>query len=47
MIAISKDNNVVTLINVFTVEPQNQQRLFLPVEAFYWLEPNYGYDAIG
>ena len=27
MTTISKDNNVVTLINVFTVEPENQQRL--------------------
>ena len=27
MSAISKDNQVVTLINVFTVEPENQQRL--------------------
>ena len=27
MATISKDNNVVTLINVFTVEPTNQQRL--------------------
>ena len=27
MITISKDNRVVTLINVFTVEPENQQRL--------------------
>ncbi len=27
MITISKDNKVVTLINVFTVEPENQQRL--------------------
>ena len=27
MATISKDNNVVTLINVFTVEPENQQRL--------------------
>jgi hypothetical protein len=27
MITISQDNQVVTLINVFTVEPQNQQRL--------------------
>jgi hypothetical protein len=27
MITISKDNHVVTLINVFTVVPENQQRL--------------------
>jgi quinol monooxygenase YgiN len=27
MMTISKDNNLVTLINVFTVEPANQQRL--------------------
>jgi len=27
MVTISKDNNVVTLINVFTVEPSNQQKL--------------------
>ena len=27
MTTISKDNKVVTLINVFTVEPKNQQRL--------------------
>jgi heme-degrading monooxygenase HmoA len=27
MITISKDNKVVTLINVFTVEPEYQQRL--------------------
>ena len=27
MTTISKDNNLVTLINVFTVEPENQQRL--------------------
>jgi quinol monooxygenase YgiN len=27
VITISKENNVVTLINVFTVEPENQQRL--------------------
>ena len=27
MTTISKDNDVVTLINVFTVEPENQQRL--------------------
>lgn len=34
MITISKDNHVVTLINVFTVEPGNQQRLVkLLVEA--------------
>jgi quinol monooxygenase YgiN len=34
MITISKDNKVVTLINVFTVEPENQQRLVeLLVEA--------------
>lgn len=34
MVTISKDNKVVTLINVFTVEPENQQRLVdLFVEA--------------
>ena len=34
MTTISKDNQVVTLINVFTVEPENQQRLVdLLVEA--------------
>ncbi|MDQ3064036.1 MAG: antibiotic biosynthesis monooxygenase [Acidobacteriota bacterium] len=34
MVTISKDNNVVTLINVFTVEPENQQQLVdLLVEA--------------
>ena len=27
MTTISKDNPVVTLVNVFTVEPENQQRL--------------------
>ncbi len=27
MTAISKDNKVVTLINIFTVEPKNQRRL--------------------
>jgi quinol monooxygenase YgiN len=27
MITVSKDNRVATLINVFTVEPENQQRL--------------------
>lgn len=27
MTTISKDNQVITLINVFTVEPENQQRL--------------------
>lgn len=27
MTTISEDNNLVTLINVFTVEPENQQRL--------------------
>jgi hypothetical protein len=27
MTTISKDNRVVTLINVFTVEPENQQKL--------------------
>ena len=27
MTTISKDNKVVTLINIFTVEPKNQQRL--------------------
>jgi heme-degrading monooxygenase HmoA len=27
MVTISKDNKLVTLINVFTVEPTNQQRL--------------------
>lgn len=27
MVTISKDNNVVTLVNVFTVEPENQQKL--------------------
>ena len=27
MVTISKDNSVVTLINVFTVEPDNQQKL--------------------
>ena len=27
MATISKDNKIVTLINVFTVEPENQQRL--------------------
>ena len=27
MTTISKDNKVVTLINIFTVEPENQQRL--------------------
>ena len=27
MTTISKDNNCVTLINVFTVEPENQERL--------------------
>ena len=27
MTTISKENDVVTLINVFTVEPENQQRL--------------------
>jgi heme-degrading monooxygenase HmoA len=27
MATISKDNNVATLINVFTVEPENQQKL--------------------
>jgi quinol monooxygenase YgiN len=34
MTTISKENKVVTLINVFTVEPENQQRLVdLLVEA--------------
>ncbi len=34
MVTISKDNKVVTLINVFTVEPENQQKLVdLLVEA--------------
>ena len=34
MVTISKDNNVVTLINVFAVEPENQQQLVdLLVEA--------------
>ena len=34
MITISEDNRVATLINVFTVEPENQQRLVdLLVEA--------------
>ena len=33
MITISKDNPVVTLINVFTVEPQNQQRVVDILEA--------------
>jgi heme-degrading monooxygenase HmoA len=27
MTTVSKDNTVVTLINVFTIEPENQQRL--------------------
>jgi heme-degrading monooxygenase HmoA len=27
MVTISKDNKVATLINVFTVEPENQQKL--------------------
>jgi hypothetical protein len=27
MVTISKDNDVVTLINVFTVAPEDQQRL--------------------
>ena len=27
MTTISKDNKVVTLINIFTVDPKNQQRL--------------------
>src|SRR5258705_11657123 len=27
MTTISKDNDVITLINVFTVEPENQQKL--------------------
>ncbi len=27
MTTISKDNEVVTLVNVFTVAPENQQRL--------------------
>ncbi len=27
MVTIAKDNNVVTLVNVFTVEPENQQKL--------------------
>ena len=34
MTTISKDNKIMTLINVFTVEPENQQRLVeLLVEA--------------
>jgi len=34
MVTISKDNKVVTLVNVFTVEPENQQKLVdLLVEA--------------
>jgi quinol monooxygenase YgiN len=34
MTTISKDNKVVTLINVFTVEPENQQELInLLIEA--------------
>lgn len=34
MTTISKDNEVMTLINVFTVEPENQQRLVdLLIEA--------------
>lgn len=34
MTTISKDNKVVTLVNVFTVEPENQQKLIdLLVEA--------------
>ena len=34
MTTISKDNKVVTLVNVFTVEPENQQKLVdLLVEA--------------
>jgi hypothetical protein len=27
MVSISKDNDVVTLINIFTVDPEDQQRL--------------------
>lgn len=27
MVTISKENDVATLVNVFTVEPENQQRL--------------------
>ena len=34
MVTISKDNKVMTLINVFTVEPENQQKLVdLLIEA--------------
>lgn len=33
MVIISKDNPVVTLINVFTVEPQDQQRVVHILEA--------------
>lgn len=33
MVMISTDNPVVTLINVFTVEPQNQQRVVDILEA--------------
>ncbi len=34
MVTISKDNKVMTLINVFTVEPEDQQRLVeLLIEA--------------
>ena len=34
MVTISKENKLVTLINVFTVEPENQQKVFdMLVEA--------------
>jgi quinol monooxygenase YgiN len=34
MVTISKDNEVMTLVNVFTVEPENQQKLVdLLIEA--------------
>jgi hypothetical protein len=42
MTTIAKDNDVVTLINVFTVEPEHQQRLVdVLVEATRELECSY------
>ena len=44
MTTIATNNNLVTLINVFTVEPENQQRLVdIFVEAGYMMSKRSGF----
>ncbi|HEX8288616.1 MAG TPA: hypothetical protein VF556_11495 [Pyrinomonadaceae bacterium] len=43
-----QDTSLPVKIYAAAFNPNGAESLeFLPVEAFYWLEPNYGFDAVG